>query len=856
MQTPSRFEIPPIPPSAKGGTIKSETLNKPETFAWNMQTKPSPEHFQLVHGLSRRIRFVVPNLIKDFERCYILAILLRKHPGILSVRTVPQIASVVVYFDPHILPQTHLLRLLDKLIGNLGEQASASPVLALSCNPTNGFINQPLREHSLSVEGMTCPSCALLIEIRLRRDPRIVSAAVNYATETAIVRGKIDKEELFAEMAGMGYRVCPLDTLTQRRLLSAREKMRLTKSKNRAIWSNLLNLPALYIAFAPHGRWLHWLEFGFTLPVALWAGRPFFEKAWSHYSKHRTASMDTLVALGIGLAYSQGLFNLLARRRGQYFQAAAGVVSVVLLGRYLEERARAKTHAAIRRLIDGQPQTATVLRDGAELSIAIDDIKLGDVFLVRPGERIPSDGVVVGGLSTVDESLVTGESLPVIKDVGAKLIGGSVNGSGALQARATAVGTDTVLAGIIHSVDQAQGSKLPIQGKVDRIASRFMPGVMGVSALTYLGWLAVGAGPERALTHAITVLLVACPCALGTATPAAIMTGTGEAARRGIYIRNGESLEHAAQLNVIVFDKTGTITEGKPKVTDTVNISGESDGRVLALAAAAESSAGHHLGNALIAKAKEEGLPLLGSEKFDNVPGRGISAWVEGQRILVGNRSWLESQGVSAEPLLEAADLLAVQGKTPVFLALDGKAAALFGITDSPRPNAQEAIASLHRLGIKTLMVTGDTQASADTIARRVGIKTVIAHAGPERKLEIIRELQLQGGKVGMIGDGINDAPALAAADVGFAVSPGTDLALETADMNLARGDIAKVAEAMELGTATLRAVRQNLVWAVGYNTLFIPLAAFGKLGPLSASISMSVSSLTLILNALRLQKK
>ncbi len=820
----------------------------------DFQTENRAGHFQLVHSLSRRIRFIVPGLIKDFERSYILAILLRKHQGILSVRAIPEIASVVVYFDPRILPKPYLLSLLDKLIGNLGGQAS--PGLALIYNPTEGFANRPLREYSLSVEGMTCPSCALLIEVRLRRDPRIVSAAVNYATETAIVRGEIDKEELFAQMAGMGYRVHSLDTLTQRRLLSAREKMRLAKSKNRAIWSNLLNLPALYIAFAaPHGRWLHWLEFGFTIPVALWAGRPFFEKAWSHYSKHRTASMDALVALGIGLAYSQGLFALLARRRSQYFQAAAGVVSIVLLGRYLEERARAKTHAAIRRLIDGQPQTATVLRDGRELPISIDDIKVGDVFLVRPGERIPTDGNVVKGLSTVDESLVTGESLPVIKDIGAKLIGGCVNGSGALRVRTTAVGTDTVLAGIIHRVDQAQSSKLPIQGKVDRVASLFMPGVMGVSALTFLGWLAAGAGPEGALAHAMSVLLVACPCALGTATPAAIMTGTGEAARRGIFIRNGESLENAAKLNVVVFDKTGTITEGKPWVTDLANLSGETDGRVLSLAAAAESSAGHYLGNALIAKAREEKLPMLESERFDNVPGRGIGASVEGQQVLVGNRSWLESQGVSAKPLLEAADALAVQGKTPVFLALNGKAAALFGIADRPRPNAREAIESLHKLGIKTLMVTGDTQATANHIAGQVGIETVIAHAGPQRKLEIIRELQLHGGRVGMIGDGVNDAPALAAADVGFAVSPGTDLALETADMSLARGDIAKVAEAMELGAATLRAVRQNLVWAVGYNTLFIPLAAFGKLGPLSASISMSVSSLALILNSLRLQR-
>ncbi|MFZ4698529.1 MAG: heavy metal translocating P-type ATPase [Candidatus Methylumidiphilus sp.] len=813
--------------------------------------------FFLVHNLSRRIRCIIPGLIKDFERTYVLAILLRKHEGILSVRAVPEIASVVVYFDPGILPKSDLLILLGKLAGNLGKQSKASPRLALIAKPNEDFNHQPQRDFSLSIEGMTCPSCALLIEVRLRRDPRIASAAINFATETAIVRGKIGKEALFAQIGGMGYRASSLDTLTQRRLLMAREKVRLAKSRNRAIWSNLLNLPALYIAFAaPPGRWLYWLEFGFTVHVALWSGWPFFTKAWSLFAKHRSASMDTLITLGVGLAYSQGLFGLLARRRTQYFQAAGGIISFVLLGRYLEDRAKAKSHAAIRRLIDGQPQTATVLRDGQEFSMSIDDIKVGDVFLVRPGERIPTDGIVLDGLSKADESLVTGESMPVIKDVGSKLIGGCVNGSGALKAKATAIGTDTVLAGIIHTVDLAQNSKLPIQSQVDRVTAVFMPAVMGVSAMTFLGWLAAGAGPERALTQAISVMLVACPCALGMATPAATMVGTGEAARRGIFVRNGESLETATKLTVVVFDKTGTLTEGKPQVTDVINISGEADGRMLSLAAAAESSAGHPLGNALIAKARQENLPIPEAERFENVPGHGIGAWVEGQPILIGNRRWLEAKNVDMEPLTNSANDLGMQGKTPVFLAVNGKLAALFGIADRPRANARQAIANLHKLNVKTLMVTGDTLATAEQIAQQVGIDTVIANASPEQKLEIIRELQLQGGLVGMIGDGINDAPALAAADVGFALSSGTDLAMASADMNLARGDIAKVAEAMALGKVTLRVVRQNLVWAAGYNSLFIPLAAFGKLGPLSASIAMSVSSLALILNALRLQKK
>lgn len=816
-----------------------------------------PKHFRLVHAVGRRVRFVVPGLAKDFERIYVLAILLRKYEGIHTVRTVPEIASVVVYFDPKTLPKPSLLGLLDSLLGNLGELAKPKPVSpanALRALPVSGG---PVRDFSLAVEGMSCATCALLVEVRLRRDPRIASASVNFATATASVRGGIAKEELLAQIAAMGYRAYAVDTLTQRRLLTARENERLAKAKRRAIWSNLLNVPGLFLALSPasHPFWLHWFEFGFTIPVALWAGRPFFEKAWALFRRHRSANMDTLITLGVGLAYSQGLFGLLAKRQGQYFQAAVAVIAFISLGRYLEERARGQAHAAMRRLIDGQPQTATVLRDGGETILPIDAIRPGDLLLVRPGGRIPADGEVVAGLSSVDESLLTGESLPVVKDVGDKVIGGCVNGGGALRVRVTAVGADTVLAGIIHGVEQAQASKLPVQARVDRVSTVFMPAVMGLAGVTFAGWLAVGAPVELALSHAIAVLLVACPCALGLATPAAIMVGTGEAARRGIFIRNGESLETAARLDVVVFDKTGTITEGRAELVDLLNVSAEADAQILAWAASAESSSEHYLGKALVAKAREQGLPFVAAEGFAYSPGQGIRARVAGRDLVAGNREWLEGQGVDLAALLEVAEDWAGQGKTPVFLAVDGGSAAVFGIADRPRANARQAVERLHRLGVRTLMATGDMAATAEHIARQVGIEEVIAQAGPARKLEIIRSLQMQGGVVGMIGDGVNDAPALAAANVGFAIGSGADLALETADMGLARGDIAKVAEAMALGKATLRIVRQNLAWAVGYNSIALPLAAFGKLTPMSASIAMSISSLAMILNALRLQK-
>jgi len=815
------------------------------------------KHCHVAHTLRRRVRVIAPALHKDSERAYILEILLQKHEGIKRVRAVPDIASVVVHFDPKKLPRGNLLIFLDTILGNLGQKKSG---MSSSPHPAEASVavdpNLPEQEINLAIEGMTCASCALLIEMLLKRDPRVASASVNYATETAAVRGRITKEHLLVKVGSMGYHGQALDTLTQRKLLIVKERQRLDMARRRAFWANLLSLPAVAIAMAmPHSRWLHWLEFGLTIPVVFWAGRPFFEKAWA-LAQHRAANMDTLVALGAGAAYIYSIGALLAGKRELYFEAAAGIISFVLLGRYMEESARGKAHEAIRKLIDLQPQTATLLRDGQEITVNVDDIVVDDVLLVRPGEKIPTDGEVTEGLSTVDESLVTGESLPVVKEVGHKVIGGCVNGSGALRMRVTAVGADTVLAGIIHMVDRAQASKLPIQKMVDQVSAVFVPSVMAISGLTLAAWLAAGAPPMRAFANAITVLLIACPCALGLATPAAIMVSTGQSARRGVFIRNGESLEMASKLTIIVFDKTGTITEGKPRVTDLINLSNQKDGRILSLAASAEINSEHFLGRAIVAKAREEGVPIKESKAFASTPGRGIHARVGRHEVLVGNQSWLNEQGIQIEPLLEHAPALAAEGKTPVFLALDGKAAALFGIADRPRSNAPEAIERLHRLGVKTLMVTGDTSATANYIARQVGIDEVIAHARPERKLEIIHELQMQGGKVGMIGDGINDAPALAAADVSFAVGTGTDVAIETADMTLVKGDIIKVAEAMELSADTLRVIKQNLFWAFGYNTVAIPIAAIGKLNPMIASGAMALSSVSVVLNSLRLQRR
>ena len=565
--------------------------------------------------------------------------------------------------------------------------------------------------------------------------------------------------------------------------------------------------------------------------------------------------MDTLIALGVGSAYGYSVPALFRRRGHVYFEAAAAIITFVLLGRFLEERAKGKAGEAIRRLVDLQPQTATLLKGGREITVDVDEVQVGDVMLVRPGERIPTDGRVIFGLSTVDEAMVTGESMPVVKNIGDAVIGGCVNGNGVMHVETTAVGMDTVLAGIVHMVDQAQAAKLPIQKQVDKISAVFVPSVMAISGLTLAGWMLVGAPFAVAFGNAITVLLIACPCALGLATPAAIMVGTGQAAKKGVYIRNGESLEVASKLNAIVFDKTGTITEGKPKVSNLANLSIFDDAKLTRLAASAEFGSEHFLGKAIVEFAREQALQLQECSYFYSETGRGIRAEVDGCKLLLGNRTWLESQKVDVVELDKQADVFAGQGKTPVYMAINNEPAAIFAIADSPRLEATEAIARLHAMGIKTLMVTGDTEKTAYYIADRVGIDDVVANAKPDEKLQIIQQLQADGFQVGMIGDGINDAPALAAANVGFAIGSGTDVAIESADLTLVQGDITKVTETIELSAFTIRVIKQNLFWAFGYNTIAIPVAALGKLNPMIASAAMALSSVSVIVNSLRLSK-
>ena len=810
---------------------------------------PSFKHFQLQHELTNRIRIITPVLKNDPERGYIFEILLKKRPEISHVRSVFDIGSVAIDFDGSRLPKKNLLILLDAVLGNIAQKQTP-----LKKDKKKVF-EGPVQDIDLAVEGMSCASCALLIEMVLNRDERVKAASVNFATQTVNVQGQLSKNDVVEQIEKLGYSALLVDTLSQRKQLIEKEQYRIDAARRRFVWAGLLTMPVVGLAMAMNtSRWAHWLQFALTTQVVFGTGSQFFSKAY-RLAKQRAANMDTLIALGVGSAYGYSIPSLFRRRGHVYFEAAAAIITFVLLGRFLEERAKGKAGEAIRKLVDLQPQTATLLKDGQEIVLDVDDVQVGDIMLVRPGERIPTDGRVILGLSTVDEAMVTGESMPVVKTVGHAVIGGCVNGNGVMHVEATAVGMDTVLAGIVHMVDQAQAAKLPIQKQVDKISAVFVPSVIAVSSATLISWLLVGAPISVAFGNAITVLLIACPCALGLATPAAIMVGTGQAAKKGVYIRNGESLEVASKLSAIVFDKTGTITEGKPKVSDIFNLSELDEANLVRLAASAEHASEHFLGKAIVEFARDQHIELQECSYFYSETGRGIRAEVDGLKLLLGNHDWLVSQKVKIAKLEKAADQFAVQGKTPVYMSIDGKAAAIFAIADNPRHEATAAIERLHSLGIKTLMVTGDTEKTAYYIADKVGITDVVANAKPDEKLQIIQQLQTDGFLVGMIGDGINDAPALAAANVGFAIGSGTDVAIESADLTLVQGDISKVTETIELSAFTIRVIKQNLFWAFGYNTIAIPVAALGKLNPMIASAAMALSSVSVIVNSLRLNK-
>ncbi len=814
---------------------------------------------RVVHRLPRRIRLIAPPLVKNAERCYLLEILLRKHAAIEDVRVVADIGSVTVRYDPQALPEPRLLAVLDAVIGNISAapaRASAHATAHTTVSSAPTFQAEgPAQECHAAVEGMTCASCAALIELSLKRDPRVASVAVNYAAETVTVKGHLAKDELFGAVRKLGYQARPMDTLAQRRLIVEREKARLAAARRKLLYAALATAPVMVSGMLMHrSPALRLLELALSAYVVAGPGGDIFKKAWA-LAQQREANMDSLIAMGAGAAFLYSLPGVARMEHHVYFESAAAIVAFVLGGRYMEERAKGKASEAIRKLIELQPDTALrVTADGDE-TVAIDDVRIGDILRVRPGDKVPTDGIVVAGASSIDESLLTGEPLPVAKTVGDQVVGGTLNGNGGFTLRVTAIGTDTVLSGIVKLVDSAQGSKLPVQKLADRISARFVPAVGVVAATTFAGWLLAGHPLARSLSHAVAVLLIACPCALGLATPTAIMVGTGQAARRGIYIRNGEALETAATLDTLVFDKTGTITAGKPVVTDFLPAAGQDEEKILALVAGVEQHSEHFLARALTAYCQARTVPPAPTFDFEATPGQGVRAGCEAGMVLIGNAAYLEQAGIDCHAQQTQAEAWAEQGKTPVFVALDRRCVALCAIADAPREGAREAIALLHRLGLKTVMATGDVEAAARHVAREVGIDTVVARATPADKLALVERLHNEGRKVGMIGDGINDAPALAAAAVGFAIGGGADIAVEAADVTLVGGDIARVAGGIELSRRTMAIVRQNLFWALGYNVVAIPVAAAGRLNPMIAAAAMAMSSVSVVTNSLRLQK-
>lgn len=815
------------------------------------------KHATVVHRLPHRLRLIAPALVKDAEKSYLLEILLRKHAAIKSVRVIAPIGSVTLHYDPEQLPEARLLALADAVIGNL----AAAPRRTAQPNavPTGLTLAGPMQECHAAVEGMTCASCAALIELGLQRDPRVASVAVNYAAATVSVQGQLSRDELFAAIGKLGYGAQPMDTLAQRRLLVEREKERLAEAKRRLIQAALASVPVMVSGMLMHrSPLMRFLEFVLATYVIAGPGSEIFQKAWA-LAGQRSANMDTLIALGAGSAYLYSLPGLLQPRHHVYFESAAIILAFVLGGRYMEERAKGQASEAIRKLIDLQPASALRVTPTGDVLVPIDEVRVGDLLRVRPGDKVPTDGIVLEGTGHLDEALLTGEALPVSKVAGDAVVGGTLNiagrTAGSFIMRVTAVGADTVLSGIVKLVERAQGSKLPVQKLVDRISARFVPSVGVLAGLTFAGWLTAGLPAAQALSHAVAVLLIACPCALGLATPTAIMVGMGEAARRGIYIRNGEALETTATLDVLVFDKTGTLTEGHPVVTDCSVLAGQEAHTLWSLIASVEQHSEHYLARALVADAQARAVPAALTFDFVATPGQGVQAMSEHGLVRIGNAALLQAAGIVTEAFEAQASAWAHEGKTPIFVALDQTCVALCAVADAPRPGAQEAITRLHQLGLRTILCTGDVPAAAQQLARQVGIDQFIAQARPADKLALIERLKGEGHKVGMIGDGINDAPALAAADVGLAIDNGADIAIETADITLLGGDIARVAAAIELARRTMRIIRQNLFWALGYNVVAIPVAAAGHLNPMIAAAAMAMSSVSVVGNSLRLKR-
>lgn len=722
----------------------------------------------------------------------------------------------------------------------------------------------PTAKVAVPITGMTCANCVRNVERALKKVDGVLSVNVNLATEKATV-------EYVPSLAGLdalkeaveeaGYGVIELEGEMRAEDVEAQARQEEIRRQRRLLIVGLVfTIPTFLLSmgtdlgFLPDFALRKYILLALATPVQFYVGWQFYRGAWKSL-KQRTAGMDTLIAMGSSAAYFYSVAATFLTGGHVYYETAAMIITLIVLGKYLEAKAKGRTSESIKRLMGLRARTARVIRNGEEVDLPVEEVQVGDVVIVRPGEKIPVDGVVVEGRSAIDESMITGESLPVGKEIGDEVIGATINKMGSFRFQASKVGKDTVLAQIIRLVEEAQGSKAPVQRLADRVAGIFVPAVISVAFLTFAGWFFLGGvGLERALINMVAVLVIACPCALGLATPTAVMVGTGRGAERGILIKSGESLERAGTLDTVVLDKTGTITRGEPEVTDVLAANALDEDEVLRLAASAERGSEHPLGEAIVGAAQLRGLALEEVKEFEALAGKGIQASLNGQRILLGNRGLMSGYGIDLSHVEDAVDRLQREGKTTMLLALDNRVEGILAVADTVKEGSKEAVARLQEMGLEVVMISGDNERTAQAIAEQVGIDRVLAEVLPEHKAQEVKKLQDQGHVVAMVGDGINDAPALAQADIGIAIGTGTDVAIEVGDIVLMRGDLRSVPEAILLSRKTMGTIKGNLFWAFAYNTAGIPIAAAGILVPWMAAAAMAFSSIFVVSNSLRLR--
>ncbi|WML37346.1 heavy metal translocating P-type ATPase [Clostridium sp. OS1-26] len=736
---------------------------------------------------------------------------------------------------------------------------------------------------TLKIEGMTCAACSKAVERVTKKLDGVLEANVNLATEKLNVSfepSKVKLSDIKKAIEKSGYKALEEETTVDTD--KEKKEKEIKALWNRFLVSAIFAVPLLIIAMGPmigeklgympppaidpmmHPKGYSLLQLLLVLPIMI-AGKKYFTVGFRSLFK-KSPNMDSLIAIGSSAAFIYSVFAVYQILLGNlnyhlYFESAGTILALITLGKYLESVAKGKTSEAIKKLMGLAPKTATVIREDKELEIPIDEVEVGDIIVVKPGEKIPVDGEVTEGITAVDESMLTGESIPVEKNVGDKVIGASINKNGSIRYKATRVGKDTALAQIIRLVEDAQGSKAPIAKLADVISGYFVPVVIALAAVSAIAWYLYGETGVFSLTIFISVLVIACPCALGLATPTAIMVGTGKGAEYGVLIKSGTALETAHRIQTIVFDKTGTITEGKPKVTDIITTEGIDESYLLQLAASAEKGSEHPLGEAIVKEAENRKVELKKLELFNAIPGHGIEVTIDGNRILLGNKKLMDESNVSLENLEEKSQVLAGEGKTPMYIAVEGKLIGIIAVADTVKEHSKRAIEKLHSMGIEVAMITGDNKKTAEAIAKQVGIDRILAEVLPQDKAKEVKKLQSESKKVAMVGDGINDAPALAQADIGIAIGSGTDVAMESADIVLMRSDLMDVVTAIDLSKKTIKNIKQNLFWAFGYNTLGIPVAmgilyAFGGplLNPMIAALAMSLSSVSVLSNALRLK--